>query len=76
MGEPEKAIPALEASVKQQPANTSVHFYLEKAYSLAGRKEDAKREKDEFIRLTRQQDPLSLPIPAGMGGEGATGPAR
>jgi tetratricopeptide (TPR) repeat protein len=74
MGEPEKAIPELEASVKQQPANTSVHFYLEKAYRLAGRKDDAQREKDEFIRLTKQQDPLSLPIAAS--GEGASGPAR
>jgi tetratricopeptide (TPR) repeat protein len=84
MGQPEKAIPELEAAVKQQPANTSVHFYLEKAYRLAGRKEDAQREKAEFVRLKAQEDPLALPGPAGMGrdasrdagSEAATGPVR
>ena len=76
MGETEKAIPELEASVKQQPDNASVHFYLEKAYRQAGRKADAQREKAEFVRLKTQQDPLALPSPAGMGGEGPTGLAR
>jgi tetratricopeptide (TPR) repeat protein len=76
MGEPEKAIPELEAAVRQEPASTPVHFYLERAYRQAGRKEDAQREKAEFVRLKGREDPLALPGLAGMLREGATGPAR
>lgn len=61
MGEPEKAIPELQAALRPQPDNASVHFYLEKAYRLAGRKEDAQKEKAEFLRLKQQQDPLAVP---------------
>jgi tetratricopeptide (TPR) repeat protein len=76
MGEPEKAMPELEAAVKQQPSNDSIHFLLEQAYRLSGRKEDAKREKDEYVRLKEQQDPLMVTSPPGMSGEGATDSAR
>lgn len=61
MGEPDKAIAELQSALKAQPDNASVHFYLEKAYRQAGRKEDAEREKAEFIRLKQQQDPLTMP---------------
>jgi Flp pilus assembly protein TadD len=71
MGQPEKAVPELEAAVRLQPANSQLHFYLEKAYRQAGRKTAADKEKAEFLRLKSQEDPLSLP------GQGAaTGAAR
>jgi tetratricopeptide (TPR) repeat protein len=71
-GEAEKAIPELQAALQPQPDNASVHFYLEKAYRLAGRKEDAQREKAEFLRLKQQQDPLAIPGMIGPSG-GTTG---
>ena len=55
-----KAIPHFEESVKLEPTNAQTHFYLEQAYRRAGRKEDAQREKAEFVRLKAQEDPLSL----------------
>jgi tetratricopeptide (TPR) repeat protein len=59
--QPEKAVPYFEKSVKLQANNAQTHFYLEQAYRRVGRKSDAKRERDEFVRLKAQQDPLSLP---------------
>jgi len=76
MGQPDKAIPELEIAVRQQPDDSSLHFYLQKAYSQAGRKEDAQREKAEFVRLKAHEDPLSMTGLAGMAREAATGPAR
>lgn len=73
MGDADKAIPELRTALKAQPDNASVHFYLEKAYRLAGRKEDAQREKTEFLRLKQQQDPLAIPgmIAPGNGTSGS-----
>ena len=59
--EPDKAVPLLEDAVKQQPENAQTHYYLEQAYRRAGRKNDAQRERAEFVRLKSQQDPLSMP---------------
>jgi tetratricopeptide (TPR) repeat protein len=59
--EPEKAVPMFEHAVKLQPDNAQTHFYLEQAYRRVGRKSDAQRERDEFVRLKAQQDPNSLP---------------
>jgi hypothetical protein len=53
-----------------------VHFFLEQAYRQAGRKEDAQREKDTFVRLREKMDPRSMPTPPGMGGGRATEPAQ
>jgi tetratricopeptide (TPR) repeat protein len=61
MGEAVKAVPELEAAVKLQPANSQLHYYLEKAYRQAGRKAEADREKAEFLRLKAAEDPLALP---------------
>jgi tetratricopeptide (TPR) repeat protein len=55
-----KAIPHFEESVKLEPTNAQTHFYLEQAYRRAGRKEDAQREKAEFVRIKGREDPLSL----------------
>jgi tetratricopeptide (TPR) repeat protein len=57
----EKAVPLFERAVKLQPENAQTHFYLEQAYRRVGRKSDAQRERDEFVRLKAQQDPNSLP---------------
>jgi tetratricopeptide (TPR) repeat protein len=59
--QPEKAVPLFEHAVKLQPDNAQTHFYLEQAYRRVGRKNDAQRERDEFVRLKAQQDPNSLP---------------
>ncbi len=72
LGQIEKAIPELEAASKLQPGNSQLHFYLQKAYRLAGRQADAAREGAEFLRLKAQEDPLS--VPGAM--DGPTGQAR
>jgi tetratricopeptide (TPR) repeat protein len=59
--QPEKAVPLFEQAVKLQPDNAQTHFYLEQAYRRVGRKSDARRERDEFMRLKALQDPQSLP---------------
>ncbi|MGD0202010.1 MAG: tetratricopeptide repeat protein [Bryobacteraceae bacterium] len=60
-----EAIPELETAARLQPGNSQLHFYLQKAYRLAGRQADADREGAEFLRLKAQEDPLSLPSPVG-----------
>ncbi len=59
--QPEKAVPLFEQAVKLQPENAQTHFYLEHVYRRVGRKSDAQRERDEFVRLKALQDPQSLP---------------
>lgn len=66
LGQPAKALPELETGAKLAPANPQTHLYLEQVYRRLGRKEDAQKQKAEFVRLRAQQDPLSMP-------EGATG---
>jgi tetratricopeptide (TPR) repeat protein len=61
MDQTAKAIPLFEESVKLQPDNPTTHFYLEQAYRRIGRKTDAQKEREEFVRLKAQQDPLALP---------------
>lgn len=46
--------------MKLQPDNAQSHFYLEQVYRRLGRKSDAQRERDEFVRLKAQQDPQSI----------------
>ncbi len=58
--QPDKAIPELEAAAKLQPENSTLHFYLEQAYRRAGRHEEARKERAEFLRLKAQQDPLGV----------------
>jgi tetratricopeptide (TPR) repeat protein len=60
MDQAAKSIPHFERSIQLQPDNAQTHFYLEQAYRRAGRKLDAQREKAEFVRLKKQEDPLSL----------------
>jgi len=75
MGEMDKAIASLQQALQQQPNNDSIHFFLEQAFRQAGRKADALRERDEFVRLREHTDPRSLPTPPGMGARQATSTA-
>jgi len=52
-GELEPAIQAFETGVKLAPDSPEVRFSLARAYSRAGRTEDAARERAEFVRLDK-----------------------
>jgi tetratricopeptide (TPR) repeat protein len=49
----ERAIQELEAGVKLAPDSPQMHFALARAYTRAGRTEDAGRARAEFVRLDR-----------------------
>jgi tetratricopeptide (TPR) repeat protein len=55
LGELETGILALEEAVRLAPESPEVHFALARAYSKAGRAEDAARERDTFARLDRER---------------------
>lgn len=59
--QPEKAVPLFEHAVKLQPENAQAHFFLEQAYRRVGRTADARKQREEFVRLKALQDPQSLP---------------
>jgi tetratricopeptide (TPR) repeat protein len=58
-GEVEKGIAELEIARKLAPDSQQVHFSLAAAYTLAGRKEDAARERAEFVRLKKLSDEMT-----------------
>jgi Flp pilus assembly protein TadD len=43
----------LEKALQSEPDNLETHIALAKAYSKSGRKEDARRERIECLRLTK-----------------------
>lgn len=49
------AVSNLEIAVKLEPENALFHYELGRAYSAAGRHEDAKRENETFNRLKKQK---------------------
>src|SRR5678815_5997488 len=51
LGQVEKSIRELEEGVKLAPASPEMHFALARAYTRAGRKEDAARERETFKKL-------------------------
>jgi len=55
-GEVEKGIKELEIAKQQAPDSPQVHFSLAAAYAMAGRKDDAARERAEFVRLKQLAD--------------------
>jgi len=55
-GEVEKGIKELETARQQAPDSYQVRFALATAYTMAGRKDDADRERAEFVRLKRLAD--------------------
>jgi tetratricopeptide (TPR) repeat protein len=70
-GQTERAIKELETGVKLAPDSPEMHFALARAYSRAGRKNEAAKERAEFIRLDKirraQREGLQSPIPAEPG---------
>jgi tetratricopeptide (TPR) repeat protein len=56
VGEVEKGIEELETARQQAPDSPQVHFSLAAAYAIAGRKDDAARERAEFLRLKQLAD--------------------
>lgn len=58
-GEVEKGIQELETARQQAPDSPQVRFSLAAAYSIAGRKGDAARERAEFLRLKQLADEIA-----------------
>ncbi len=56
-GDATRGITELEMARKQSPDSLRTHWDLLQAYSSAGRKEDAKREKEEIEKLNRPESP-------------------
>jgi Flp pilus assembly protein TadD len=52
-GDVEGAIKSFETGVKLAPDSPEVRFSLARAYSRAGRTEDAARQRAEFVRLDK-----------------------
>jgi len=55
-GDWQTGIPELELARKQAPDVPQTHFALAAAYGMAGRKEDAARERAEFLKLKQLAD--------------------
>jgi predicted Zn-dependent protease len=51
LGQIDRAIKELEEGVKLAPASPEMHFALARAYTRAGRKEEAARERETFKKL-------------------------
>ena len=59
LGEVDRAIKELEEGVRLAPHSPEMHFALARAYTRAGRKQDADRERETFKQLQEknsQQD--------------------
>jgi tetratricopeptide (TPR) repeat protein len=52
-GETDRAIQELEVGTKLAPESPELRFALARAYQRAGRKEDAERERAQFVKLDR-----------------------
>jgi predicted Zn-dependent protease len=55
-GDVEKGIKELEISVQMAPGSPQTRIALASAYAKVGRKEDAARERAEFLKLQKQLD--------------------
>jgi predicted Zn-dependent protease len=51
LGQVDRSIKELEAGVKIAPSSPEMHFALARAYTRAGRKEEAARERETFKKL-------------------------
>lgn len=58
LGQVERAVAELEEGVRLAPTSPEMHFALARAYTRAGRKKDADREREAFKRLQEQYDAL------------------
>jgi tetratricopeptide (TPR) repeat protein len=57
LGQLDKGIEHLEVSVKLAPDSPQTRIALASAYAKVGRKDDAARERTEFLRLKKLSDP-------------------
>jgi tetratricopeptide (TPR) repeat protein len=71
LAQTDRAVKELETGVKLAPESPEMRFALARAYSRAGRKNEASRERAEFIRLDKlrraHREGLRSPIPAESG---------
>jgi tetratricopeptide (TPR) repeat protein len=58
-GQPEEGIKELEIARQQAPDSPQVHFSLATAYSMAGKKAEAAKERAEFARLRKLATEIS-----------------
>lgn len=56
LGQIDRAVKELEEGVRLAPSSPEMHFALARAYTRAGRKEDANRERELFKKLQEQYD--------------------
>lgn len=54
VGKIQESIKELEIGVKQAPDSPEMRFALARAYAKAGRREDARRERELFLQLDKQ----------------------
>lgn len=52
----QQGIKELETARRLEPGSPQVHFFLSMAYGKAGRKEDARHEREEFLKLRKTFD--------------------
>lgn len=67
----EGGVAAMEVAVRLAPENPRLHFALAQAYQQAGRPDDARHEKQEFLRL---ENASSAPAPGGTESSASAGP--
>jgi len=56
LGQIPRAVTELEAGVKLAPSSPEMHFALARAYTRAGRKQDADRERELFKKLQEKNN--------------------
>lgn len=54
LGQIDRSVKQLEEGVRLAPSSPEMHFALARAYTRAGRKEDANRERETFKKLQEQ----------------------
>ncbi|MCX6599077.1 MAG: tetratricopeptide repeat protein [Acidobacteria bacterium] len=60
-GKVQPGIVELEYALKLAPDSPQVHFFLASAYGKAGRKEDAAREREQFLKLKQAGQSMAAP---------------
>ena len=66
-GEVDRGIGELQRAVRLAPEAAEVHFALARAYSRAGREQEAASERAEFARLDQERTGKAGTAPSGTG---------
>ena len=61
--DPPRGVKELELAKKLEPDSPQVRIALATAYTRAGHKEEAAREREEFLKLKKQSDTASARVP-------------